>query len=138
MLKLWNTQYPEKLAYASIDDFDEYLTGLSNLSHVLVLDEDQKVRGWYFSFVRDGEKWFAIILDSTLQGKGFGTKLLNRAKEKEAELNGWVIDSSDNRKQNGGFYKSPLGFYLKNGFKEMREERLELEKISAVRIYWNR
>ncbi|MFZ6053059.1 GNAT family N-acetyltransferase [Halocola ammonii] len=138
VFRLWNNEYPEKLAYKSVDEFDDYLKNLTNQSHVLLEDNNGIVRGWYFDFIRNGEKWFAIILDSTLQGKGLGTKLLNRAKEKEDELNGWVIDHNNDRKQNGEFYKSPLGFYLKNDFEELKNERLELEKISAVKIRWKR
>jgi hypothetical protein len=29
-------------------------------------------------------------------------------------------------------------FYLKNGFKKLAETRLELEKISAVKIKWTK
>ena len=84
------------------------------------------------------EKWFAIILDSNFHGKGFGTKLLSLGKEKESELNGWVIDKQDDKRKNGELYKSPLNFYLKNGFEKFDNERLELEKISAVKIKWKK
>lgn len=100
--------------------------------------ENNSIGGWYFDFVREQEKWFAIILDSSLQGKGFGTKLLNMAKEKEPELNGWVIDRDTDRKRNGDLYRSPLPFYLKNGFEKISDTRLELEKISAVKITWRK
>jgi len=104
--------------------------------HILLLD-DTKIKGWYFNFIRENEKWFGMILDSDIQGKGFGTKVLNLAKEKESVLNGWVIDHNNDKKQNGEFYKSPLGFYQKNGFEVISNIRLELDKISAVKIKWN-
>ena len=89
-----------------------------------------------FDFVRDNQKWFAIILDSKIQGKGIGTKILNLAKEKENELNGWVIDHDSDKRRNGKSYKSPLNFYLRNGFEKLSKTRLESDKISAVKIRW--
>jgi len=136
ILNLWNNEYPEKLNYQTLADFEMYLKNLADQSHILMIDENQKIMGWYFDFNRDFEKWFAIILDSKLQNKGFGTTILNLAKEKETELNGWVIDHDNDKKKNGNSYKSPLNFYLNNGFEKLEENRLELEKISAVKIKW--
>ena len=133
---LWNNEYPEKLAYDSMQEFDAYLSELRDPSHLLLVDSAGKVRGWYFDFIRDQEKWFAIILDAQLQGKGYGSQLLERAKQYEKELNGWVIDHNNDKKRNGEFYQSPLNFYLKNGFRKLKEDRLELNKISAVKIKW--
>ena len=76
--------------------------------------QEEKIKGWYFDFNRDSEKWFAMILDASIQGQGFGRQILNQAKEKESELNGWVIDHNNDLKANGEYYKSPIGFYLKN------------------------
>lgn len=138
ILNLWNTEYPEKLNYQTLVDFENYLNNLSEQSHIVMIDKNQKIKGWYFDFNRENEKWFAIILDSKFHGKGFGTKILNLAKEKETELNGWVIDHNNDKKRNGEFYNSPLAFYLKNGFEKLAETRLELEKISAVKIKWTK
>ena len=101
-----------------------------------MLDENQKIKGWYFDFYRDDEKWFALILNSKCQRKGWGRKILNLAKEKETELNAWVIDHNKYKKRNGELYKSPLNFYVKNGFEIMLETRLQNEKIAAVKIKW--
>lgn len=136
ILKLWNNEYPSKLNYQSLTDFEVYLKNLKQKSHILMVDERKNIRGWYFDFIRDQEKWFAIILDSKLQNKGFGTIIINLAKKKEKELNGWVIDHEDDKKNNGETYKSPLAFYLKNGFVKLEDTRLELENISAVKIKW--
>lgn len=138
ILNLWNDEYPEKLNYQTLSEFENYLENLTEQSHILVRSENQRIKGWYFDFIRENEKWFAIILDSRFRGKGLGTKILNLAKEKESELNGWVIDKSNDRKKNGELYKSSLNFYLKNGFKKFDKERLELEKISAVKIKWKK
>ena len=138
ILNLWNNEYPEKLNYETLSEFEKYLENLTEQSHIIVINENQKIEGWYFDFIRENEKWFAIILNSNYHGKGFGTKILNLAKEKESQLNGWVIDKNNDRKKNGELYKSPLDFYLKNGFKKLVKNRLELEKISAVKIKWTK
>ena len=135
---LWNNEYPEKLNYRNLADFENYLKNLSIQSHIIMVDKDQNIKGWYFDFIRENEKWFAIILDSKFQGKGLGKKMLNLVKEKESELNGWVIDHSNDKKQNGEIYESPLSFYLKNGFEILMKNRLENEKISAVKIKWKK
>ncbi len=138
VFELWNNEYPEKLQYKTTSEFDKYLDDLTEQSHILLIDELQKVRGWYFDFCRDNERWFAIILDSKIQGKGEGTKILKHAKEKEDCLSGWVIDHNRDKKANGEMYTSPLTFYLKNGFEQLPEVRLELGKLSAVKITWNK
>ena len=138
ILNLWNDEYPEKLNYQTLSEFENYLENLTEQSHILMKNENQSIKGWYFDFIRENEKWFAIILDSKFHGKGLGTKILNLAKENESELNGWVIDNHNDRKKNGELYKSPLSFYLKNGFEKLDKERLELEKISAVKIKWKK
>ncbi|SMC65553.1 GNAT family N-acetyltransferase [Cellulophaga tyrosinoxydans] len=138
ILNLWNDEYPEKLNYQTLSEFEKYLGNLTEQSHILMKSENQRIKGWYFDFVRENEKWFAILLDSKFHGKGFGTKLLNLGKENETELNGWVIDKQDYKRKNGELYKSPLDFYLKNGFQKLDNERLELEKIAAVKIKWKK
>ena len=138
VFELWNNEYPEKLSYKEKGEFDTYLKNLMEQSHILLVDIDKKIKGWYFDFKRENEKWFAIILDSEIQGKGLGTKILELAKEKENELNGWVIDHNRDKKKNGELYNSPLNFYLKNGFEKSVIDRLELKNISAVKIKWRK
>ena len=135
---LWNNEYPKKLNYKLFEEFEKYLENLKNQSHILMRNENQNIKGWYFDFIREKERWFVIILDSKLHGQGIGTKILNIAKKKETELNGWVIDHNNYKKKNEELYASPLNFYLKNRFEKISEKRLEIEKISAVKIKWKK
>lgn len=134
---LWNNEYPERLHLKTLEDFDLYLNGLSNTKHYLLFDDLNKIIGWTFTFLREGEDWFAIILDSKIQGKGNGSLLINEIKKKNTSLNGWVIDNENEVKQNNEFYKSPMPFYIKQGFTILTETRIENEKMSAVKINWN-
>ncbi len=137
ILRIWNEEYPVPLMLADLSALEAYLAGLQQRRHFLVTDETEAVKGWLFLFERDAAQWFAIILDHTLQGQGWGSILLNTAKSKVPELNGWVSDKAGNLKQDGAEYTSPLGFYIKNGFVVDAVTRLETPVISAVKIYWN-
>lgn len=138
IFELWNAEYPKNLTHKNLSDFENYLNALTNQHHILLIDKNDAIKGWYFDFNRNDEKWFAMILATEIQGKGFGTLLLNEAKKRESVLNGWVIDKTDYLKQNGNCYKSPIPFYLKNGFQLLPEIRLELEHLSAVKITWKK
>ena len=136
--KLWNDEYPENFSHSDLSDFESYLNNLAKQSHILLVNDRGEIKGWYFDFIRENEKWFAMISDSKVHGKGFGSKLLKLAKEKEQELNGWVIDHNNDKKHNGETYKSPIEFYRKNGFEILPTNRLELDKLSAVKIKWQK
>jgi hypothetical protein len=136
ILDLWNNEYPEKLTYNSLKEFDNYLNNLSNLTHYLLTNNENLILGWALKFERENEKWFAIILSEIIKGKGLGRKMLNELKKEEQVLNGWVIDHNNDKKKNGQLYVSPLKFYEKCNFEILVDERLELEKISAVKIKW--
>lgn len=136
VLDLWNNEYPEKLVYHNLTDFDNYLHKLSNLNHFLLVNDENVILGWALTFDRENEKWFAIIIAEKIKRQGFGRKLVDRLKQIEPVLNGWVIDHNNDKKTNGQPYDSPLKFYEKCGFKTLDQERLELDKISAVKIKW--
>jgi GNAT superfamily N-acetyltransferase len=136
LLNLWNTEYPEKLSYKDLAEFDDYLQKLTNLKHLLLTSEENIIYGWAFSFDRENEKWFAIILSEIVQGQGLGREMLNKIKQSEYVLNGWVIDHYNDKKKNGQTYTSPLRFYEKCDFEILKKERLELDNISAVKIKW--
>ena len=71
VLDLWNNEYPKKLSYNSLIEFDHYLQNLNNLKHYLLTGNIEITLGWPLTFDRDNEKWFAIILSEKVQGKGF-------------------------------------------------------------------
>jgi hypothetical protein len=137
IVTIWNKAYPSSLKYDNVEAFEEYLSKLTNTKHYLV-EEDWQVIAWLSTFVRENEKWFAIIVEASYQKKGMGLHLLKQAQNDEEELNGWIIDSSFLKKSDGTPYISPMEFYLKNEFVVLSSIRLENEKISAVKIKWNR
>lgn len=93
--------------------------------------------GWAFTFNREKERWFALILGEIIQRKGIGTNVLDIMKLKEPSLCGWVIDQENAINNDGSYYKSPIHFYVKHNFQIMPSTRLETSTISAVKIYWH-
>ncbi len=138
IFELWNNEYPRNLKYNDIAELDEYLSKLEDQNHILLIDDNGKIEGWYSDFIRDQERWFLAILNSKIQGKKFGTQILNMAKEANEELNGWVINSDNFIKTNGQFYKSPTDFYKKQDFQILEETKLETDRISAIKIKWSK
>lgn len=134
--ELWNEEYPARLNCKTMQDFELYLNGLSNTKHYLLFDALDKISGWAFTFLREDENWFAIILNHQIQGKGNGTLLMNELKKNNTSLNGWVVDHENEVKQNAAHYKSPMPFYIKNDFTILTEIRIENEKMSGVKINW--
>jgi GNAT superfamily N-acetyltransferase len=136
IIELWNNEYPKELSHSSPIEFDQYLDTLSNKNHILLSEENGTVKGWLIYFVRDNEQCFAMLLDSSLQGQGLGSKFLNLAKERNSELNGWVIDNDSEPKQNGDSYTSPVGFYRKNGFEIRTVIQLKKKNIKGIKVIW--
>ena len=134
--RLWNNEYPQQLQYGDIAELDSYLDNLADQKHYFVIDINGEIVGWAFTFERSSEKWFAIIVDGREQKKGIGRALLTTLKLKESRLNGWLTDHDRYIKADGTPYHSPLGFYLKNEFTVSSNIRLEIEKLSAVKITW--
>lgn len=138
LFELWNSEYPEKLVYNELSEFEDYLDGLSKLKHFLLADDLNKLQGWAFNFEREEANWFGIIVNSKIHNKGFGTLLLNELKKCSSVLNGWATDHQNDVKHNKEPYLSPIEFYLKNGFSVCKNIRIENDKISAVKIRWER
>jgi len=59
---------------------------------------------------------------------------LDRGKARVNELNGWIIDHNNYKKKNGETYRLPIVFYLKNGLVKTKNNRLELKKITTVKM----
>ena len=138
ILDLWNEEYPANLQYNDISELDEYLKKFEDQNHMLLIDENDRVKGWYADFLRDDERWFLAILHSEIQGRRFGTQLIEMAKKANEELNGWVIKEEIYLKRNGEMYRSPIEFYRKNGFEIFDQIQLKTEKVNAIKIRWSK
>jgi GNAT superfamily N-acetyltransferase len=138
LFELWNAEYPESIVYEELSEFENYLKQLSGVQHYLLVNGKDQIFGWGFVFKREDEEWFGIIISSKMQGKRFGTILLQELKQNTAVLNGWAIDHQNDVKRNKEPYWSPLGFYSKNGFIVMQNVRMENDRISVVKIRWEK
>lgn len=138
LFELWNSEYPKKIGYKELFEFENYIGGLSDVKHFLLVNDYNEILGWAFTFFREQDDWFGIIINSKIHGKGFGTILLEELKKYKLVLNGWVIDHQNDSKNNGKLYLSPLEFYTKSEFTVNQNVRIENDKISAVKISWSR
>lgn len=136
ILNLWNNEYPEEIAYASIEEFNTYLDNLSDHSHYFISDGDIADIGWAMTFKRNNELNFAMIVHSEYQRMGVGTYLIDKIKEGQHKLVGWTIESGEYQKGSGGPYISPIKFYKKNHFEIHSNKYLENAPINAVKISW--
>jgi len=138
VVALWNQEYPKKLGLPTIGDFENYLKGHKDKNHIILMDEHGALKGWLLYFVRDGDRCFAMLLDASLQGQGWGSKFLDLAKQRNDELNGWVIPNNNETKSNGANYRSPVGFYLRNDFEVLNDEELEKNGITGIKVRWKK
>lgn len=136
LLLLWNEEYPVNLNYTDLSGFQSYLQNLQRAKHFLWLDAKEQVKAWAFTFDRENERWFGIILAAEIQGLGYGKRIMEFLQKTENELNGWITDHNHYVKTNGKTYPSPLRFYEKCGFAVLSEQRLVLPQLSAVKIHW--
>ncbi len=137
VVALWNQEYPIQVHYQNEYEFDEYLNDLSDVKHFLLCTDSNKLLGWAITFLRDDERWFAIIIDTDIQARGYGRSLLSELKKTNTVLNGWVVDENRYKKSDGTVYQSPLPFYFKNGFELLPSQSID-KKIMAVKIRWTR
>jgi len=135
IVDLWNREYPMDLSLAGVSAFDEYLEKLSD-KHYLLVSEQDRILAWLVYFIRDGERCFAMLLDPKVQGRGVGSALLDHAKEYNSDLIGWVIDTDEHLKNDGSYYKSPIGFYEKAGFEILADVVTKKNGIDGIRVRW--
>jgi len=136
IMYIWNDVYPAQLAHTTIMSFEKYLTPLKNEHHILVQDNVDAIVGWFVTFDRQQERWFAMLLADQIKGQGIGSELLRQAKAMNKVLNGWVVAHNDYKRTDGACYRSPLGFYVKNEFEVLEENRLEDPKLSVIQVRW--
>jgi len=79
---LWNKEYPISIKHETQKDFENYLSNLTDQHHILIENENGEIKAWYFDFERDEERWFAMIVGSEIQEKGYGKGLINKGKIK--------------------------------------------------------
>lgn len=138
VMDLWNNEYPSKVIHSSVTEFEHYLQDLVDQHHIILSDDNGNVKGWLVYFIRNSERWFAMILDASIQRKGWGSKFLDLAKEYNSELNGWIIDNDNELKQNGEPYKSPVEFYKKNGFQILFKTTFTFDDLTGIKIAWKK
>lgn len=138
IIDLWNDSYPVSIRHNGVESFDNYLAKLTDQNHILLLDKKDTVKAWFFDFIRENERWFAMIVSPELQGKGIGSRLLCLGKAFNKGLNGWTVYDTKYEKADGRPYRSPVDFYIKNGFKIHPEIVWETPVMNSMKITWKK
>lgn len=133
--EIWNLVYPVSIAHATISETQYFIESKLERNHYLVL-QGQKLIGWSFTFLRDNQTWFSLLVHPDYQRKGIGGQLINAMKQNNFELCGWVVDKSHDKLENGKPYAIPLDFYFKHDFNLRENSRFDTEKLNSVKIEW--
>jgi hypothetical protein len=129
---LWNKEYPKNL----MNRFSMLLDDAINYRHFIIENEQNTIVGWAVLFDKENETRFSIIIAESFKGKGLGCQLITELKKESPCFYGWVIDHSNDVKNDGSIYHSPISFYSKLNFEILNDQRLETPIISAVKIKW--
>ena len=134
---MWNSAFPLEIAYETVNETELFLAGLSKLRHIKAFESEQMI-GWMGIFERHGECWFIILASTAHQRKGTGTALIAKAKEDEEELNGWIVLSEEHKISSGAYYRSPAGFYEKQGFTLNENRSMTARGLESHHIQWKK
>lgn len=134
----WNTVYPVNLKFEDLSKMRAYFEALQQVEFFLLVDASIPATAFSFRFVRENERWLAMLMPSAMQGKGYGSILLEELTENKQTISAWVVDHDRDLKADGSPYKSPLSFYLKQGFQIQVGVRLDIDTISATKLVWKR
>jgi GNAT superfamily N-acetyltransferase len=129
---LWNKEYPKNL----MNRFSMLLADATDYRHFIIENQQNIIVGWAVLFAAENETRFSILVDEIYKGKGLGGQLIDELKKACPSFYGWVIDHSNDLKNDGSIYRSPLPFYVKLQFQVLNNQRLETPIISAVKVKW--
>ena len=138
LLKCWNEVYPLNLKFDDLGKMKIYFDGLQKLEYFLLIDSSIPATAFSFRFIRDEELWLAMLMPPAMQGKGYGSKLIEELTENINSISAWVVDHERDVKADGSPYISPLLFYLKERFEIQEGVRLETDTISAAKLVWKK
>ena len=79
---------------------------------------------------------FTILVNNDFHKRGIGRSLVELGREQHKSINGWVIETSELPKIKGDLYRSPMGFYLKTGFRRTKIHTEANSSIKTVKISW--
>jgi len=138
LLKCWNEVYPLNLKFDDLGKMKIYFDGLQKLEYFLLIDSSIPATAFSFRFIRDEELWLAMLMPPAMQGKGYGSILIEELTENINSISAWVVDHERDVKADGSPYISPLLFYLKERFEIQEGVRLENDTISAAKLVWKK
>ncbi len=134
---LWNQEYPEGIAHASLEDTFTFINSKQEKTHYLIKKQGRLI-AWSFTFLRSHQKWFSILVNSNYQKQGLGKELIQKIKEDNDLLCGWMVDEVGYKTLDGKPYRVPRDFYSSLGFIVKESSRFDSEKLRSVKIEWKK
>ncbi|KAF2506618.1 hypothetical protein [Flavobacterium foetidum] len=67
--QLRNSEYPIQFGHETFQEFESYCNALVKTENYILIDSRNVIQGWAYTFLRDSEVWFAIMLNSEIQKK---------------------------------------------------------------------
>jgi GNAT superfamily N-acetyltransferase len=134
--QIWNAEYPGEIRYQNLQEFANYFSALENIQYYIACNEDDIFCGLAFVFIREKERWFAVMIDTNYQNIGIGKQLLLAMQQHEKLLNAWVVFENKYLKQNGKPYLPPIEFYRKYKFIVKKNSTKIIGNLQVVKMVW--
>lgn len=136
VVQLMNNEYPEEFHVQGNAGLNAMLGPLDEKEYIMLTNEEGTILAWYLLFDYEGERWFIVILDKSIQRQGFGSQLIETAKSRADNLNGWVVTQSGLPLKDGRVYLEPFEFYQKHGFTINHDISWPVVACPTAKISW--
>lgn len=130
-----NPKFTRDIKY---ETFKNFLKKSDDLK-IITATSEEKLLGWLMVSFADrlGIYHFNMVVHRDFQRTGIGGKLLINAKLHYKELYGVVVPVNRYKRRDGTQYRSPLDFYLKNGFTTTGKKFVEYRDVTMLEIKWS-
>lgn len=142
LLVIQNKRLPDNL-YTEFDEFKRRLSNYRDPEYITLHDEDDTILGFVIlrSIGVDNHRYGILIVDDVAAGNTYGKQIIDAAKESNDNLYGWVYDGDHRKTKDGSKYKSPLTYYITQGFKIDKPKKVHpsVEEDGKIkRIKWEK
>ncbi len=137
-IKINLSEYPKFTREIKFLKFKNFLNQ-NEERKIIIATSDEKLIGWLMVSFADklGIYHFNMLVHRDFQRTGIGSKLLLNAKEHFNELYGVVVPVNRYKRRDGTQYRSPLEFYLRNGFQLTGKKFIGYKDVTMVEIKWS-
>lgn len=140
VVKLWNHEYPIDFTLDGTTALDASIGHLVGQEHIVLTNSVKELVGWMiifdFTLKEQDNRWFILLVDRCHQRQGLGTQLLNSAKRRNDNLNGWIAFEEGLLRSDNLMYPLPTAFYEKQDFIVHQDVKWEARPFETAMISW--